>query len=195
MKSPHFVVQVCSVETKLLFKLQSSFDKPDHFFLICCGDYNEDNFNCWWQITVPVEDLSAAALPGEQLEKQSSILFLLKSLLSPIRKKKHFNAPSELVCNLIINLKKKCSYFENVKDLSLCCMWRMGESCTENKTPRGVTLWSSEASCCFDSFQRSDSHAAFVMAKYAELTDRTGLYPIPNRPSFLLPWPVVTFQH
>lgn len=56
--------------------------------LICNRDYNEDKFNCWWQITEPVEDCSAAALPREQLEKQSSILFLLKRFLSLIRKKK-----------------------------------------------------------------------------------------------------------
>lgn len=75
--------------------------------LICNRDYNEDKFNCWWQITEPVEDRSAAALPREQLEKQSSILFLLKRFLSLIRKKKkiHFNAPPESFCNPITNLK------------------------------------------------------------------------------------------
>lgn len=57
----------------------------------------------------PVEDLRAAALPGEQLEKQSSILLLLKSLLSLIKQKKnthtHFKTLSELVRNLITNFK------------------------------------------------------------------------------------------
>lgn len=34
------------------------------------------------------------------------------------------------------------------------------------------------ASFCYDSFHWSDSHAAFVMAKYSALTNRAALYPI-----------------
>lgn len=58
-----------------------------------------------------------------------------------------------------------------------------GELCRKQNILQCHTL----ASLCFDSFQWSDSHAAFVMAKYAALTDRTVLYPIQNRPPFLLP--------
>lgn len=78
-----------SVWTELLSRLGRSL-------LICCGDYNKDKFNCWWQIKEPAEDLTAAVLPREQLEEQSSILLLLKSFLSLIKTKKIILIQSEI---------------------------------------------------------------------------------------------------
>lgn len=154
-------------------------------FLICCGDYNEDNFNCWWQITEPVEDLSVAAMPREQLEKQSSILFLLKSLLSLIKQKKKNTLMLHQNWFVIWSQTfKNADIFEKYRGFAPLYVkngWEL------YKKPNTLQ--------CHTCFHWSDSHAAFVMAKYAALTNRTELYPIRNRPSFLLPWPVVTFQH
>lgn len=114
---------------------------------------------------------------GSSWRNKAAFCFSSKSLLSLIRKKKHFNASPELVCNLIrfFFLKMQLFFWEDLCLYVVCKEW-----------------YRKHSSFCFNSSQWSDSHAAFVMAS---LTGRTALYPIQNRPSFLLPWPVVTFLH
>lgn len=118
----------------------------------CSDDYNEDHLNCWWQIMEPVEDLRAAALPGEQLEKQSSILLLLKSLLSLIKQKKKHTHTLKLYQNWFViwsQILKMLLFWEYKGFVSLCKGW-VRVVRTGNKTPCSVTLWLLSALTAFN---------------------------------------------
>lgn len=66
------------------------------------------------------------AAKGAAGETKQHSVSAQKPSVSDQKKNKHFNAPPELVCNLITFFFLKCSYFENVEDLRLYVVCKEG---------------------------------------------------------------------
>lgn len=79
---------------------------------------------------------------GSSWRNKAAFCFCSKAFCLWFFFKNHFNAPLELVCNPITNLKMQL-FWECGRCVSLCCMYRVAASCTENTTPCSVTFWSS----------------------------------------------------
>lgn len=154
------------VESEQLLKLGSSFERPDHFWsaveiimrtTLIADDKSQSQRRIWL----------VQSCQGSSWRNKAAFCFGSKAFCLRFKEKKKLTLILHQNWSVIRSqIKPKKNY------LRMCriCTFALYVK-TENAKPCSGTLWSSEASLCFEGPQWSDSHAAFVMAKYAALKD------------------------